>query len=104
MIIKMRKGTERSRFTITFSRLKTAFGMGMAVTFVMVLSSLITFAVHHYLLVPLKMEYLQTLAFILVIAVLVQFVEMVLAKLLPSLYSVILFKTQLISVWAKSPT
>ena len=68
-------------------KVETAFGMGMAVTFVMVLSSLITFAVHHYLLVPLKMEYLQTLAFILVIAVLVQFVEMVLAKMLPSLYS-----------------
>jgi len=68
-------------------KVETAFGMGMAVTFVMVLSSLITYVVHHYLLVPLGMEYLQTLSFILVIAVLVQFVEMVLAKLLPALYS-----------------
>ena len=50
---------------------ETALGMGMAVTFVMALASLVTYLVQYYLLVPLKLEYLQTIAFILVIAVLV---------------------------------
>lgn len=66
---------------------ETALGMGMSVAFVMVVSSLITFCIHNYILVPFKMEYLQTLSFILVIAVLVQLVEMALAKYIPALYS-----------------
>ncbi len=65
----------------------TALGMGVAVTFVMVLASLFTWIVEHYILVPLNVEYLQTISFILLIAALVQFVEMVVAKLVPSLYS-----------------
>ncbi len=65
---------------------ETAFGMGMAVTFVMGLASLITYIVQYALLVPLKLEYLQTIAFIVVIAVLVQLVEMMLKKLSYGLY------------------
>ena len=65
----------------------TALGMGMAVTFVMTLSSAATYGVYHYLLVPYGLEYLKTVAFILVIASLVQFIEMFLNKLVPSLYS-----------------
>ncbi len=60
--------------------------MGMAVTFVMGLASIITYLVYHFLLVPLNLTYLQTLSFILVIAALVQFVEMVIQKNSPSLY------------------
>ena len=67
-------------------RVPTAVGMGMAVTFVIALSSLFTYLVQYFILVPLHMEYMQTLAFILVIAALVQFVEMVLRKSSPSLY------------------
>ena len=67
-------------------RVPTAVGMGMAVTFVIALSSLFTYLVHYFILVPLHMEYMQTLAFILIIAALVQFVEMVLKKSSPSLY------------------
>ncbi|NMD37903.1 MAG: electron transport complex subunit RsxA, partial [Christensenellaceae bacterium] len=58
----------------------TAFGMGMAVTFVMALASLMAYIIQEFLLIPLNLEYLQTIAFILVIAVLVQIVEMVLKK------------------------
>ncbi|MDY5627554.1 MAG: electron transport complex subunit RsxA [Clostridia bacterium] len=65
----------------------TAVGMGMAVTFVMVFSSVLTYLTYYHILVPLKAEYLQTLAFILVIAFLVQFVEMFVAKTVPSLYN-----------------
>lgn len=65
----------------------TALGMGMAVTFVMTLSSAATYAVYHLLLVPLSLEYLKTIAFILVIAALVQFIEMFLKKYIPSLYA-----------------
>ena len=64
----------------------TALGMGVAVTFVMGVASLVTYLVQYYILVPLKLEYLQTIAFILVIAVLVQLVEMVINKTSPSLY------------------
>ncbi len=64
----------------------TALGMGMAVTFVMTLSSAATYAVYHYLLVPFELEYLKTIAFILLIATLVQFIEMFLCKFIPSLY------------------
>ncbi len=65
---------------------ETALGMGMAVTFVMAIASLFTFFIQHYLLVPLGLEYMQTIAFILVIAVLVQTVEIVLKKISRSLY------------------
>lgn len=67
-------------------KVETAVGMGLAVTFVMALASVISYLVHYFLLVPLQIEYLQTIAFILVIAALVQLVEMVLQKLVPSLY------------------
>ena len=60
--------------------------MGMAVTFVMGLASLITWLVYNFLLVPLSLEYLQTLSFILVIAALVQLVELVIQKNSPALY------------------
>ena len=65
---------------------ETALGMGMAVTFVMALASLITYFIQAYLLVPLDLEYMQTIAFILVIAVLVQIVEIALKKIRRSLY------------------
>lgn len=68
------------------NKLKTATGMGAAVVFVIVLASLMTWLTYNYLLVPLQLEYLYTLAFILVIAALVQFVELALKKLNPSLY------------------
>lgn len=66
-------------------QVETAFGMGMAVTFVMAMASAITFLVQ-LLLVRLHLEYLQTLTFILVIAALVQLVEVVLKKVSPGLY------------------
>lgn len=65
----------------------TALGMGMAVTFVMTLSSAATYAVYYLLLEPLGLEYLKTIAFILVIASLVQFIEMFLKKYIPTLYA-----------------
>ena len=65
---------------------ETALGMGMAVTFVMAIASLFTFFVQRYLLIPLKLEYMQTIAFILIIAVLVQTVEIVLKKMSRALY------------------
>lgn len=68
-------------------KVETATGMGIAVIFVMLCASAITWVVQKYLLEPFHIEYLQTIAFILVIAVLVQFVEMFLQKSIPSLYS-----------------
>ena len=68
-------------------KVDTAVGMGAAVTFVMSLASMFTYIVYRFILVPLKLEYLYTVAFILVIASLVQFVEMVIQKMSPSLYS-----------------
>ncbi len=67
-------------------KLETAFGMGMAVTFVMALASFASYLVNTYLLVPFDLEYLQVIAFILVIAVLVGIVEMAIKKMSPSLY------------------
>ena len=64
----------------------TALGMGIAVIFVMALASAATWAVNEYLLIPFELEYMQTVVFILVIAALVQFVEMFLQKVLPALY------------------
>ena len=68
-------------------KVDTAVGMGVAVTFVMGLASAFTWLANEFLLVPLKLEYMQTVAFILIIAALVQFVEMFLQKSLPSLYT-----------------
>jgi len=67
-------------------KIETATGMGLAVTFVMVLASFISYIVFKLILVPLDITYLYTIAFILVIAALVQFVEMVIKKKSPSLY------------------
>ena len=69
------------------SKVDTAVGMGLAVTFVMGLASAICWVVNEYVLMPLGLAFLQTLTFILVIAALVQFVEMFLKKSIPSLYS-----------------
>ena len=67
-------------------KIDTALGMGMAVTFVMAIASAATWAVNEYLLVPLNLTYMQTVAFILVIAAIVQVVEMFLKKSVPALY------------------
>ena len=67
-------------------KIDTALGMGMAVTFVMALASAATYAVYHFLLVPFQLEFMQTVAFILVIASIVQVVEMFLKKAIPALY------------------
>lgn len=63
-----------------------ASGMGIAVTFVMLFATAATWPIYTYALVPLKLEYLQTIVFILVIAALVQFVEIILKKFVPPLY------------------
>jgi len=65
----------------------TALGMGMAVTFVMAIASMMTYLANQYILIPLGAEYLQTITFILIIACLVQFVEMFLQKMSPALYN-----------------
>jgi len=67
-------------------KVETALGMSIAVTFVMALASVMSWLVQTFLLVPLGIEYMQTIAFILVIAGLVQFVEMVIKKTSPTLY------------------
>ena len=68
-------------------KVDTATGMGLAVIFVMGLASAITWLVYTFILVPLELKYMQTVAFILVIAALVQFIEMFLQKSVPSLYT-----------------
>ncbi len=67
-------------------KVETALGMGLAVTFVMTMAGIITYAVNELILKKLGIEYMQTIAFILVIASLVQFVEIVLQKVSPALY------------------
>ncbi|GAB2923773.1 electron transport complex subunit RsxA [Rheinheimera gaetbuli] len=67
-------------------KLETAIGMSLATTFVLTLASLCSYLVDHYLLAPLDLLYLRTLSFILVIAVVVQFTEMVVHKTSPTLY------------------
>ena len=67
-------------------KIETAAGMGGAVIFVITLSSLVTSLIYQFILTPLHMEYMQTIVFILVIAALVQFVEMFLKKSMPALY------------------
>ncbi len=69
------------------NKVETAFGMGMAVTFVMALASLFTYMAYHWILVPLSLTYLDTITFILIIASLVQVVEMFLKKSSPTLYA-----------------
>ena len=68
-------------------KVDTAVGMGVAVTFVMGLASAVCFVVNKFILIPLDLAYMQTVAFILVIASLVQFIEMFLQKAMPSLYT-----------------
>ena len=67
-------------------KVETAAGMGAAVTFVITIASAITYPIYYFILEPLGLEYLETIAFILIIAALVQFVEMVLKKFMPPLY------------------
>lgn len=67
-------------------KINTALGMSGAVAFVLVLATLVTYLLQYYVLNPLNLGYLQTIAFILVIAVLVQLVEIILKKVSPSLY------------------
>jgi Na+-translocating ferredoxin:NAD+ oxidoreductase subunit A len=64
----------------------TAVGMGAAVVFVMTLSTIMTYLVHHYILLPMEIAYMQTVTYILVIAFLVQVVEIILKKVSPDLY------------------
>ena len=80
------------------SKVDTAVGMGLAVTFVMGLASAICWVVDEYVLMPLGLAFLQTLTFILVIAALVQFVEMFMKKAMPSLYSALGIFLPLIAV------
>ena len=74
-------------FLGTSKKMETAVGMAMAVVFVLVLAGVITWVVNTYILVKFDLEYLRTVAFILVIASLVQFVEMFLKKSIPALYA-----------------
>jgi len=67
-------------------KVETATGMGAAVAFVLVIAMIVTYLIQHYVLNPFGLQYLQTIAFILVIAALVQMVEIVLKKVSPSLY------------------
>ncbi len=69
------------------NKVSTSLGMGAAVMFVITLATIVTWLVQHYLLVPFHIEFLQTIAFILVIAALVQMVEIILKKVSPSLYA-----------------
>lgn len=67
--------------------LESAFGMGMAVTFVMAIATAVTWLLQHYILLPFGLVYVQTISFILVIAVLVQMLEIMMKKISPSLYA-----------------
>lgn len=69
------------------NKMESSTGMGIAVGFVMTMASIITYFIQHYILNVLGLQYLQTIVFILVIASLVQFVEMAIKKISPSLYS-----------------
>ncbi len=68
------------------SKVDTSLGMGAAVTFVMALASVVAWSIQEFILVPFQIEYMQTIVFILVIAALVQMVEIILKKVSPSLY------------------
>ena len=71
------------------NRVGTSLGMGAAVTFVMAISSIVAYLIQYYVLVPLGIQYMQTIVFILVIAALVQMVEIILKKVSPALLSLI---------------
>ncbi len=71
------------------NKLETAIGMSSATTFVLTLASVVSWLTYHWLLLPLGLEYLRTISFILVIAVVVQFTEMVVRKSSPLLYKVL---------------
>ncbi|MHC1690552.1 MAG: electron transport complex protein RnfA [Bacteroidales bacterium] len=79
------------------NKVGTAAGMAGAVTFVMALSTLATYLLQYYVLVPLGIEFMQTIVFILVIAALVQMVEIILKKISPSLYQALGIYLPLIS-------
>ncbi len=68
-------------------KVDTAAGMGMAVAFVMLIATLVTYPIYHGLLVPMELQFMQTIVYILVIAALVQMVEIILKKSMPSLYA-----------------
>ncbi|MEG2001617.1 MAG: Rnf-Nqr domain containing protein [Clostridia bacterium] len=68
-------------------KIDSALGMGIAVTFVMFLTSIVTYPIYNYIMVPLGIEYLEIIVFIFVIAALVQILEMVLKKMAPTLYT-----------------
>lgn len=68
-------------------KIETAAGMGAAVTFVITIASAITYPIYYFILEPTGLAYLETIAFILIIAALVQFIEMVLKKFMPSLHA-----------------
>lgn len=68
------------------NKVNTSLGMGAAVVFVMALANLVTYMIQNFLLVPLKIEFMQTITFILIVAFLVQVVELILKKTLPVLY------------------
>ena len=80
------------------SKVETSMGMGAAVTFVMALTALVAWSIQTYILDPLQIQYMQTIVFILVIAALVQMVEIMLKKLSPSLYQALGMFTLLQSV------
>ena len=68
------------------NKVNTSLGLGAAVVFVMAISSIVVYLLQYYVLVPLRIEYMQTIVFILVIAALVQMVEIILKKISPALY------------------
>jgi electron transport complex protein RnfA len=70
-------------------KLETALGMGLATTFVLTLASVCSYLLNHYLLIPYHLEYLRTISFIVVIACMVQFTELVVQKTSPILYQVL---------------
>jgi len=76
-------------FMSVSAKLETAMGMGLATTFVLTLSSISSYLVNEYLLIPYDLEFLRTIAFILVIAGVVQFTEMVVHKTSPLLYQIL---------------
>jgi Na+-translocating ferredoxin:NAD+ oxidoreductase subunit A len=76
-------------FMSVSGKLETATGMGLATTFVLTLSAISSYLVNQYLLIPLELEFLRTIAFILIIAGVVQFTEMVIHKTSPTLYQML---------------
>jgi len=76
-------------FMSVSTKLETAMGMGLATTFVLTLSSISSYLVNEYLLIPYDLEFLRTITFILVIAGVVQFTEMVVHKTSPLLYQIL---------------